>query len=141
MRLYYLWFELKSCMITKEELKKLKTVEECQKYLRTELIRYVTLYSKAYADYEEKAFTEQIKVYEYKGNYVVVCSNLIGTEIKNMKVYLTKVKPARPHPLFPVPMGFIKDAKEFEFGDDFLDIEKPEVKDYLEVIKKKQKES
>lgn len=127
-------------MITKEKLEQIKTLDECQNYLRCELVKYKTLFNKTYTDYEEKSFTEQIKAYESEGNYVIVCSNLEGLNVKNMKIYLTKIKPTKPHPLFPMPIGFIKDAKEFEFGDGFLNIEEPEIKDCLEAIKQKQKE-
>ena len=138
MRLYYLWFELKSCMITKGKLEQIKTLDECQNYLRCELVKYKTLFNKTYTDYEEKSFTEQVKAYECEGNYVIVCSNLEGLNVKNMKIYLTKTKPTKPHPLFPVPMGFIKNAKEFEFGDDLLDKGNLNIDDCVNAMKQKQ---
>lgn len=127
-------------MITKTKLEKIKTLEECQKYLKSELIKYTTLFNKAYTDYEKKAFTEQIKAYECNGNYVVVCSNLLGTEIKNLKIYLTKTKPSSPHPLFPIPMSFVKDAKEFGFGEEIAENSDLNLDSYIEEIKQKQKD-
>ena len=126
-------------MITKEKLKEINTLEECQNYLRNELIKYKTLFNKVYSDYEGKSYTEQIKAYENGNNYVIVYSVLEGTKIKNMSVYITKTKPSKPHPLFPIPMGFIQDAKEFEYGEKFSSEEEINVDDYLKEIKQKQK--
>ena len=126
-------------MITKEKLKEINTLEECQNYLRSELVKYKTLFNKVYSDYEGKNYTEQIKAYENGNNYVIVYNVLEGTKTKNMSVYVTKTKPSKPHPLFPVPRGFIQDAKEFEYGEKNFSEEEINVDDYLEEIKQKQK--
>lgn len=127
-------------MITKGKLSKIKDLAECQNYLRSELVKYKTLFNKTYTDYEEKSFTEQVKAYECEDNYVIVCSNLEGVTVKNMRIYLTKTKPTKPHPLFPVPMGFIKNASEFEFGDELPKDEVLNIDDDIALMKQKQKE-
>lgn len=135
-------------MITKEALSKIETLEECQQYLKKELVKYKTLYNQTYSDYEKKCFTEQVKAYEGETNYVVVISNLEGVRVKNLKVYVTKEKPLKPHPLFPVPMGFVRQAKSYSFGQetDFekkVDIEdrKVDIDACVDAIKLKKQEA
>lgn len=128
-------------MITKETLSKIKTLEDCQQYLRKELVKYKTLYNETYSDYEKKSFTEQVKAYEGSSNYVVVVSNLDGTKIKNLTVYVTRTKPSKPHPLFPVPMGFIKQAKGFAFGEFTVFDEAIDIEDTILQMKKKKSEA
>ena len=105
-------------MITKVNLSKIKTLNECNEYLRRELFNYKTLYSNTYTDYAQREFTKQVKAYESTENYVVIISEFKGMQVSRLEVYVTHTKPRKPHPLFPIPKGFIDNYSEYHFGDD-----------------------
>lgn len=102
-------------MSIQTDLKNIKTIPECSKYLSGILKNFTTLYSKVYSDYENKDFTKQIKAYQYKGLYMITISDIDNRQVTEMTVCLTNKKPKVPHPVFPIMASYAPNSVVYHF--------------------------
>lgn len=89
----------------RKEIKKCKTLEECQCCIQRCLAqyKYKTLYSMNYSDYDKTEFYEQIKSYQASDeDYLIVITELKENKVVKVKVGFTNKRPSKPHPIFPI---------------------------------------
>lgn len=105
-------------MSLKQKIKKIKTLEDCESLMRSEMVTYKSVFQKVYTTYADQ-WSQQIKIYEKENEpYVTIVREFDGIKLKAINVYLTKKKPSTPHPLFPIPHSYLVDPEKYEFSSE-----------------------